>query len=346
MASCLALKDYAAVVGKTALTDWALQLDTVPVAPSLVTQGGQLRQFNRLADIDASLPLASRLVAMLEKLRAQLSVLPDAAPVLLVLPEQLGSEQALAGFIFTLQQEFPALLSHSACQLFPYGRSAALMALTAARQLLTAGEPVVWIIALDSPVAALSAIEPAVEPAIKPVVSKTLQSETVSAETVSVESAEDKNSGQVVWSEGAVAVALQHSDSGLYCHYLAADATVSNAAEELAIAQLFAAVAANTKRPLERLYLADNGSSALTACWQPHYQRLAPVIAEATQLSFPAYTTGELGAAGGLYRFLHLYLGYINACHSGLTLQCEISERLYRAVAVFSWQQAGSISEF
>lgn len=341
MASCLALKDYAAVVGKTALTDWALQLDTVPVAPSLVTQGGQLRQFNRLADIDASLPLASRLVAMLEKLRAQLSVLPDAAPVLLVLPEQLGSEQALAGFIFTLQQEFPALLSHSACQLFPYGRSAALMALTAARQLLTAGEPVVWIIALDSPVAALSAIEPAVEPAIKPVVSKTLQSETVSAER-----AEDQNSGQVVWSEGAVAVALQHSDSGLYCHYLAADATVSNAAEELAIAQLFAAVAVNTDSSLAQFYLPDNGSSALTACWQPHYQRLAPVIAEATQLSFPAYTTGELGAAGGLYRFLHLYLGYINACHSGLTLQCEISERLYRAVAVFSWQQAGSISEF
>ncbi|SNY42941.1 hypothetical protein SAMN06297280_0507 [Arsukibacterium tuosuense] len=326
MASCLTVTDYAAVLGKTADTEWALQLDVMPVEPVLASQAGQLRQVNRLANPDLEDPdlsFAGRLVAMLKKLRSQLSLLPDAAPVLLVLPEQVAGEQALAGVVQTLRQAFPELLGHSACQLFPYGRSAALMAINAARQLLTAGESVVWIIGLDSPVSAMSVKEPTI-----------------------AELAECQISDNVVWSEGAVALALQHSKTGLCCHYLAADATVSSATQELAIAQLFDAVAANTDSALTRIYLPDNGSSELTACWQSSYQRLAPRIEQTTQLSLPAYSTGELGAAGGLYRFLHLYLAYSNANQQGVTLQCEISERLYRAVAVFSWQQAGSISEF
>ncbi|HAW91786.1 TPA: hypothetical protein DCX24_02780 [Candidatus Azambacteria bacterium] len=156
---------------------------------------------------------------------------------------------------------------------------------------------------------------------------------------------ENLETEQIVWSEAAVAMALTQSDTGLRCHYLASDATVSTETDELAIGNLFDGASANTDGPLSWLYLADNGSSATTACWQPHYPRLAPVIDAATQLSFPAYFTGELGAAGGVYRLLHLYLGYLNAGHRGFTLQCEISQRLYRAVAVFSWQQASNISD-
>lgn len=326
MATCLRVADYAAVLGKTADTEWALQLDVMPVEPVLVSQAGELRQVNRLknADIvDPGLSFTGCLVAMLHKLLSQLSLQPDAAPVLLVLPEQLAGEQALAAVVQTLRQVFPELLGHSACQLFPYGRSAALMAINAARQLLTAGESVVWIIGLDSPVSAMPVNEPSM-----------------------AELTEYQISDNVIWSEGAVALALEQSTTGLRCHYLAADATVSSATEELAIAQLFDAVAANTDSALARLYLPDNGSSELTACWQAHYPRLASCVEKSTQLSLPAYSTGELGAAGGLYRFLHLYLAYSNANHKGLTLQCEISERIYRAVAVFSWQQAGSISEF
>ncbi|KKO46677.1 hypothetical protein WG68_05185 [Arsukibacterium ikkense] len=322
MAGCLRVSDYAVVLGKTALTDWALQLDAVPVAANLAMQHKQLAQFNSVADIADDLPLAERLVLLLQLLWQQLTRLPDAAPVLLVLPEQLAGEAALQDCLTALQQAFPTLLSHPACQLYPYGRSAALMALAAARQLLAAGEQQVWLVGLDSPVAAMLADTPL---------------EPVQADTQATE--------PVVWSEGAVALCLTRSDSGLNCQYLASDASVSQQIDEPALAQLFTAVASKVAQPLRRLYLADNGSEALTACWQGQYPRLAGVINIETELMLPAYYTGELGAAGGVYRLLHLYLGYSQAMYNGLTLQCEISEKLYRAVAVFSWQQASTLSD-
>ncbi|MBV2129705.1 hypothetical protein [Arsukibacterium indicum] len=328
MASCIALKQHAVIVGKTSDTDWALQLDVMPVDPILIQQAGQLRQVNTLSGIDAALPFNSRLLAMLTRLLAQFEPGPANAPVLLVLPELLANETVLSAFVQQLRQQFPTLLSHGGCQLFPYGRSAGLMALSAARQLLESGEPVVWIIGLDSPVALL----------------QTMGSE-LSASAAQQLISEDQQVEQVVWSEGAIGMALQHSDTGLSCQYLASDATVGNDVDELALAQLFKGAASQAGSSMAQLYMPDNGLSELTACWQPHYLHLAPVISKTSQLCFPAYTTGELGAAGGLYRFLLLYLSYSNASQSGLSLQCEISERLYRAVAVFSWQNAGSLSE-
>lgn len=329
MASSIVVKDYAVVLGKTPDTDWALLLDVMPVEPRLLEQPDQLRQVNTLSGIDAGLTFNGRLLALLTRLLAQFKRPADKAPVLLVLPEQLANEPALSEFVQALRQQFPSLLSHSGCQLFPYGRSAGLMALAAARQLLATGEPEVWIIGLDSPVAML----------------QTTAAQAADSANLLSPAAERQLPDQVVWSEGAVGMALQQSDTGLYCQYLAADATVTNDAEELALAQLFTAAAAHSDSALTQLYLPDNGCSELTACWQPHYRRLAPVINEASQMRFPAYSSGELGAAGGLYRFLLLYLSYSNANQSGLTLQCEISQRLYRAVAVFSWQQAGGLSE-
>lgn len=330
MASPIVVKDHAVVSGKTSDTDWALSLDVIPVEPTLRKEPGHLRQVNTLSDIDSGLTFNGRMMALLIRLLPQFSGVPDNAPVLLVLPEQLANEPALSDFVQALWQQFPTLLCHSGCQLFPYGRSAGLMALAAARELLENGETEVWIIGLDSPVAMLQTTT------AKPADSGYLHSPQ----------AERQLTDQVVWSEGAVGMALQLSDTGLCCQYLASDATVSSDADELALARLFTAAAAHAGSALTQLYLPDNGCSELTACWQPHYLCLAPVINEASQLRFPAYSTGELGAAGGLYRFLKLYLSYSTANQRGLTLQCEISQRLYRAVAVFSWQHASNISDY
>jgi hypothetical protein len=330
MASCLTISDYAVVLGKTGQTDWALQLEAMPVAPTLALINNRVLQYNILTDTDNTTDitfiinqdLAVRLLWLLQKVLAQLATVPENAAVMLVLPELLTNEHVLAGFIDALRRTFPTLLSHPACQLFPYGRSAALMALVAARQLLHGGEPLVWVIGVDSPATTILANL-----------------------SLTMAVTDHQLNEPVVWSEGAVALALRRSNTGLNCHYLATDATVNNHTDETALAQLFTAAAARVDGPLSRIYMADNGDSALTACWQLQYPRLAPVITADSQLALSAYVTGELGAAGGLYRFLHLYLGFALSSHTGFTLQCEISARLYRAVAVFSWQQASSISE-
>ena len=330
MAGCIAVKEYAAVLGKTADTDWAMQLDAVPVAPTLCMYNGQWRQFNRVAELEPGMSFATRLVALLAGLWPQLTTAPAAEPVLLVLPEQLASDPLLAQFVSSLQQAYPRLLSHSACQIFPYGCSAALLALSAARQLLEEGTPVVWLIAVDSPVTSYLP----------------LATGAAASAGQAVDSTDALQTEQVLWSEGAVAMALKQDDAGLRCQHLAADATVSHSSADLAMGHLFVEAAQSSKGLLNQLYLPDNGSSAVTACWQRHYPCLAPIIDMSTQLHFPAYYTGELGAAGGVYRLLHLYLGYKSGSLNGVTLQCEISPRLYRAVAVFSWQHASSISEF
>ncbi len=322
MASCLSVTDYAVVLGKTAATEWALQLDVAPVPVSLAERDGHVVQFNYLADIAPETNEAGRIVQLIEKLRQQLSKIPDTDPVLLVLPEQLINESQLQTVLNGLHQAFPQLLSHHACQLFPYGRSAALMALAAARQLLAAGEQRVWIIGVDSPVSS---------------VLQQLSSGSVSAVS--------NISSSVVWSEGAVAMCLSQSAVGLNCHFLASDATVNKQQDEPAIAQLFSAVATNIGSPLRCLYLADCGDDEFTARWQGHYSRLAALVNRETELNFTGFATGELGAAGGVYRLLHLYLGYLQDNEPGLTLQCEISDRLYRAVAVFSWQTASSTTD-
>ncbi len=327
MANCLTIVDYAAVLGKAAQTDWAMQLDALPVAARLAQQDGQLVQFYCVPDITDDMPgdvaLGPRFVQLLSKLFGQLQQVPDGEPVLLVLPEQLASEPQLQACLDALHRAFPDFLGHRACQLFPYGRSAALMALAGARQLLVAGEQRVWLIGVDSPVAALLADQRLL---------------AVQADSQAVE--------PQVWSEGAVAFCLRQSSHGLNCHYLASDATVSQQMDEPALARLFTGVASEVAQPLRRLYLSDNGSAALTACWQGQYPRLAAVVTADTELMLPAYYTGELGAAGGVYRLLHLYLGYHQAHYTGFTLQCEISEKLYRAAAVFSWQHAGTLSDF
>jgi hypothetical protein len=47
-----------------------------------------------------------------------------------------------------------------------------------------------------------------------------------------------------------------------------------------------------------------------------------------------------LGACGGLYRLWHVLHAYEQGRITGQTVQCELSARLFRAVAVFSPSQA------
>jgi len=68
------------------------------------------------------------------------------------------------------------------------------------------------------------------------------------------------------------------------------------------------------------------------------YHWLSGVVDENTRSVLPSYFTGELRSCGGLYRLLHLLQAYKTKRLQGTTLQFELSERQYRAVAVFDVQ--------
>lgn len=322
MAPGIAIADYALVLGKTADPFLATRLPAASLPDRQIDWQGNNIAAEFLPQLPLTLPIQQRLVQLLHLAMQQLKQPLHNEIVMLVLPHFAGPDnQELTALLSKIMQQYPQLLTNERCRVFPYGRSGGLMALAAAQQLLAQHAANVWVIAVDS-----------------------LASEEILNQYIAIGSdqAEQANSDAVtVPSEAAIMLKLQAEHIGLRTHFYATDATPGSAEEEQALMSMFGLVADTLTEPLKHMYLGDGGNPRLTERWLSQYNQLSGVVDVDTAFEFPAYQTGELGAAGSAFRLLHLYQGYQQGRLSGLTLQCEVSDSLYRAATVFSYVEAG-----
>lgn len=305
------LKQHAMVLGYATDTHSAAALQVLPPAPAYINW--------REATLPAALvfapaseqPFSDRLLDLLAKLQQQLDGALNNQTVYLILPEYTEPDNTeLNSLLQQLMRRFPGVLHSQNCRVFPHGSAGVLMALNAAQQYIaTPGNGPLWLVAVDS----------------------------MAQASVLDAYADGKLSG--VPSEGAIALCLTGCHRGLTLQFSASDAQPATTVQS-AVAALFLQLTANLKTPLKQLYFPDSGDAQVTEQWLAQYQHLHGVVDSETSLIFPSYATGELGACGGLYRLWHVLQAYEQGRITGQTVQCELSARLFRAVAVFSPSQA------
>lgn len=322
----------ALALGKTCDPEWALRLATVPAPWQSISfgqdqhcQGAFCWPMNSFASHEA------RLQSLIQLAFGQLERLPEQDSVLLVTPE-FGpyAQDRLADWLNDLATQYPGPFAKNRLRVFPYGSAGVPMAVAHAQDLLIADPLVrIWLIGVDS-LAQHTVLEALSEKG-------RLSSETGSG---------------LLPSEGAVILELCAGAAGLQLEWQETGGQSSDQQraeqqraaqqpeklEDAAIRHLFERAAYKLKTPLDHLYLPDNGDKTLTQSWLQSYLALAPVLSGTTQMHQPGMFTGELGAAGGVYRVLHLYEAYRRRRIQGRVLQCEISASLYRAVASYGWQ--------
>ncbi|PKM20259.1 MAG: hypothetical protein CVV11_01710 [Gammaproteobacteria bacterium HGW-Gammaproteobacteria-15] len=306
------IKQQAMALGYASDTLAAAALQVLPPEPRYLNWRGEMLPAAFVFAPVPEQPFSERLLDLLAKLQQQLDGALHGQTVYLILPEYTEPDSSeLNSLLQQLMRRFPELLQSDSCRVFPHGSAGVLMALNAAQQhISTQGNERVWLVAADSMAQA-------------PVLDAYAAGEL---------------SG--VPSEGAIALCITGCQIGVQLQFSAIDAQPASTAQS-AVAALFLQLAANLKTPLKQLYFPDSGGSQLTEQWLEQYQHLHGVVDSETSLIFPSYATGELGACGGLYRLWHLLQAYEQGRITGQTVQCELSARLFRAVAVFAPSEAG-----
>jgi hypothetical protein len=327
MAKPIAITHYAAVTGKTTDTALAMALVNNPIPADLLSWNNSAVPTNFIANGKIADGLVERILLLLTELWPSIEHTITDAEVYLLLPEFSGIDNLeLQQLLQAIMRQFPALLRSEHCKVFPYGRAAALMAYSAANAKLTSSHThhnaKIWLLAVDSL-------------AIAARLDTWCKGQSVAS--------------QAIASEAAIAVCLSVNKTGLVSLMHAASAKVGPSTipphvaqtaenEEGALADLFLQVASHYGCPLGYIMMPDTGETQLTSTWLGQYQHLHGVVDNNTQFELPSYFTGELGAAGGLYRFLYMYLSFAQQRLTAPLLQCEIAEKSYRAVSIFSYQ--------
>lgn len=320
MAQPIAISDYIVATGKTTETDLAMTLAINEIPAKELQWLNYSVPTNFIDDAQPVSQLATRIVVLLNTIWPSIEHNIADNEVYLLLPEFSGVDNPeLQQLLQAIMRQFPALLRNQHCKVFPFGRASALMAFAAARARLTSqNSSKVWLVAADS-LAVTSRLQAWL--------------------------AKQYFQPEAVASEAAIALCLTAAKTGLINSLHAADASVAvvaananSAQQDTALAHLFLHVAKSLKQQLAYIMLPDTGEPQLTSYWSEQYQQLHGVINKQTQFEFPGYFTGELGAAGGLYRLLHMYLGFEQQRLTAPLLHCEIAERSYRAVSVFNYQ--------
>lgn len=311
-AAAFCIKQYAMVLGCATDTLAAAALQVLPPEPVYLNWHGETLPAAFVFAPVPEQPFSERLLDLLASLQQQLDGALSNQTVYLILPEYIEPDSSTLNTVLQqLMRRFPELLQSDSCRVFPHGSAGVLMALNAAQQhISTQGNGPVWLVAADSM-------------AQTPVLDAYAKSER-----------------SWVLSEGAIALCLTGCQSGVTLQFSATDAQPATTAQS-AVAALFLQLTAKLKTPLKQLYFPDSGDSQVTEQWLEQYQHLHGVVDGETNLVFPSYATGELGACGGLYRLWHVVQSYHQGRISGQTAQCELSARLFRAVAVFASAEAG-----
>lgn len=327
----ISLQDSVMVLGAATSSADAQTLELLGLTPQTLPWQGKQLATAFVAPPAGGQPLAERLVWLLEQLLQQSGAV-EQQKVYLILPEQAGADDSsLNAFLQLLMQRLPTLLMSPGCRVFPYGSAGALMALNAAAQYFeqcqqhsaqtqvpsAAGGNVsaqVWLVAVDS-----------------------LAHDSVLDRYAALDSS------AVVLSEGAIALCIAADSNGNSMLFHAADASPGAMPEQdHAIGDLFLQLATQVTQPLSQLYLPDCGDEQQSSRWLLQYASLHGGVDVDSELVFPAYACGELGACGGLYRLWHLLSRLQRHDITGLTAQLEISARQYRALTLFSPSKTGS----
>lgn len=329
MAKAIAISHYTVVTGKTADTALAMALVNNPVPAEQLGWNNTAVATNFVANAKITECLTERIILLLTELWSSIGHAIADNEVYLLLPEFSGVDNLeLQQLLQAIMRQFPALLRSEHCKVFPYGRAAALMAFSAANTKLSNSQPhqnaKIWLVAVDSL-------------AVTKCLDIWCQNQTETSYAIA--------------SEGAIALCLTLNDTGLVSLMHLANVQVATKAsdvtakalvgnEDEALAEIFMQVASRYAKPLAYIMMPDTGETQLTSTWLTQYQHLHGVVDSNTQFELPSYFTGELGAAGGLYRLLFMYLSFVQQRLTAPILQCEIADKSYRAISIFDYKSA------
>lgn len=282
--------------------------------------------------VTRSIDLIKQLSLQVEQLGQKL---PEDIPVFWLLPEftepfdksidetnkALKNENTLAYFAQKLQQALPLLFNHAQSQLFPFGRAAFPVALSAAKTLFESeNAKTILFIAVDT---------------LYYDVANLMANNTL----VSASSEQG-----IIPSEGAIITQISPAETGLSINFIQ-NSVAPSKQQNLAVTQLFTdsvnfLVENNEQQTasnkLSHLYLPGNGDETLQNSWLDAYYQLAGYVDDKTSICQSALFTGELGCVTGLYNFLHILNGYKTKIIQGNVLQLEVSNSLHQGVILYS----------
>lgn len=234
------------------------------------------------------------------------------APIILLLPQMhtqhgMHNNDELYRILFShLCEAIVDLKNHPQCYLFPYGRSALILAWNKIISLMKEHE-FVWVLAVDS------------DPRFR-----------------ELEGSSESNSGLIA-NETVLLTKFIRSKNGLNCSWHSIEAQTRDKQPSVAVESLFNRFKRQGGEPVQQFYVPYLDHESGVTEWANVYSALHPYVGINTQIVMTGATVGELGASSSLYNFLSIYESYRSAKHAGVTLQLEASEKLYRALAFYTW---------
>jgi len=317
------LSQTAVLLGISSETESALSVDQKAPEVPIISFNDELKISAAFCSIVSDNKL-DRVLALLELLLnqkiADSEINFNQTPVFWLLPElTIHDNQTLIEWATALKNAFPILFNHPKTQFFPFGSSAFTVSLNTADSLLKDNNDVseVCIIAVDT---------------LFHEVTSLLNSGSLFSFT----------SGEgMIPSEGVAMTCMSYANEGI--NMLASNHTSATTHQQTqAIETLFSSISnhpmlKNEKSMVSHLYVPGNGLAETTNPWLNAYGCLAGVVGQHTKIKQLGLLTGEIGCVTGLYNFLHIYFAYQHQKISGITLQVDISDRLYQAVSLYSW---------
>jgi hypothetical protein len=268
------------------------QLLSSELRPELVPEDSVLRQFRFPA------PLAELV-----------SVTWDAEFIFILLPEVPLAEMKQADF-HNIIRSFPELRGRSNVYLFPYGSSAAQLALRQANRLLSKGAESIQLVALHQ------------DPRF-----------SISSDDRKADSAAESS----IASECFIVAKLIPAKRGLRLAWSSYEMQTQDKSAETPITALLHRYRVQQGKPLSQCYFPSACPEEVQAAWLNSVGQLQTCIDQRSEMVFADARIGDLGPCSGLFNLCHLQASYKQHKKEGTSLILDISAGKYRSVAMFQW---------
>ncbi|WP_064604061.1 hypothetical protein [Photobacterium sp. J15] len=299
-------------IGKFSDPDLLLELNSeARVEPDLYCfdDGNVLRSMSIIPIKEQT--LKQRLVDILEETIKKFELENNNSPICVLLPQMDEVDDFLKQSLsYHFDRLIHVLERNEGCYFFPYGRSALLFAWDKVEKLIfKQNYQEVLLLAIDTDFR--------------------LFSQLTNGLLCDVEN---------IASECVILASIKRAESGLKRDWFSYELRTSDQSESAALAFVFNKYVQTKGLPIYQFYAPFDGSGTLVDEWTNAYHRLSPCAGKQTQVVMTTPFTGDLGACSGLYNLLHLNDRYQQGKYLYNTMQLEISPRLYRAAALYSWQ--------
>ncbi|ELR64592.1 hypothetical protein C942_02405 [Photobacterium marinum] len=233
-------------------------------------------------------------------------------PICILLPQVYELTEKINLKLFEeILKLIPGLSQAKDCSLFPYGRSAMLLAWEKIERLfLDESHQEILILAVDSDYRLFSQI-----------------------------SKEWGSASEDIASESIIIASIKKSEFGLSREWASYELRTSDQAESIAMEFMFRQFKKEKALPIHQFYAPFDEAGVQVNEWMSAYPCLFPSVGKHTEIIMTTPFTGDLGACSGLYNLLHLNECYRQEKYLHNTMQLEISPRLYRAAAFYTWQE-------